>query len=176
MRIGATETTTTSGVQTHVGRRVTYACPAITSAVIQGVQIWGTDVYTHELPICIAAVHAEASSISETDWARIVALYDLLLRAEPSPVVALNRAAALGMRDGAQAGLAAIEAAAGKGSLETYCLAYAARADMQRRLGLLTAARASYQRALELTRQPAEQRYLQKRLSQIDTAETKNSS
>jgi RNA polymerase sigma-70 factor (ECF subfamily) len=128
------------------------------------------------LQATIAAVHTEASSISETDWARIVALYDLLLRAEPSPVVALNRAAALGMRDGAEAGLAAIEAAAGKGSLETYCLAYAARADMQRRLGLLTAARASYQRALELTRQPAEQRYLQKRLSQIDTAETKNSS
>jgi RNA polymerase sigma-70 factor (ECF subfamily) len=126
------------------------------------------------LQAAIAAAHAEAASMGETDWTQIVALYDELSRADPSPVVALNRAVALGMRDGAEAGLAAIEAAIRKGGLKTYHLAYAALADMQRRLGLLTAARASYQRALELTRQPAERRFLQMRLSQIGAALTTN--
>jgi RNA polymerase sigma-70 factor, ECF subfamily len=119
------------------------------------------------LQAAIAAVHAEAPSAGETDWAQIVALYDGLLRVDPSPVVALNRAAALGMRDGPKAGLAAIEAVLGEGGLDNYHLAHAARADMQRRLGLAEAARASYQRALELTRQPAERRFLQARLAQL---------
>jgi RNA polymerase sigma-70 factor, ECF subfamily len=119
------------------------------------------------LQAAIAAIHAEAPSVGETDWAQIVALYDVLHRVDPSPVVALNRAAALGMRDGPEAGLAAIEAVLGQGGLDAYHLAYAARADMQRRLGLAAAARASYQRALELTRQPAERRFLQARLAQL---------
>lgn len=119
------------------------------------------------LQAAIATVHAEAPSAGETDWARIVALYDVLVRVEPSPVVALNRAVALGMRDGPEAGLATIEAVLGQGGLDDYHLAHAARADMQRRLGLAEAARASYQRALELTRQPAERRFLQARLNQL---------
>ena len=88
------------------------------------------------LQAAIAAVHAEAPSVGETDWARIVALYDVLVRVDPSPVVALNRAVAVGMRDGPEAGLAAIEAVLGQGGLDDYHLAHAARADMQRRLGL----------------------------------------
>ena len=119
------------------------------------------------LQAAIVAVHADAPSAGETDWAEIVALYDVLLRIEPSPVVALNRAAALGMRDGPKAGLASIEAAMGDGQLDDYALAHSARADMQRRLGLAEAAYASYQRALELTRQHAERRFLQRRLDQL---------
>lgn len=124
------------------------------------------------LQAAIAAVHTEAPSADATDWNRIVALYDLLLRADPSPVVALNRAAALSMRDGPEAGLAAIEAVLGQGGLNDYHLAHAARADLQRKLGLTEAAQASYERALELTRQPAERRFLQSRLAQLATAPT----
>jgi RNA polymerase sigma-70 factor (ECF subfamily) len=120
----------------------------------------------------IAAVHAEAPSVGETNWARIVALYDVLVRVDPSPVVALNRAVALGMRDGPEAGLAAIESVLGEGGLDGYHLAHAARADMQRRLGLAESAQASYQRALELTRQPAERRFLQSRLAQLAATRT----
>ena len=119
------------------------------------------------LQAAIAAVHAEATRADETDWAQIVALYDVLRRVDHSPVVALNRAAALGICDGPEAGLAAIEAVLGKGGLDDYHLAHSARAEMQRRLGLAEAARASYQRALELTRQPAERRFLQARLDQL---------
>ena len=121
------------------------------------------------LQAAIAAVHAEASSEGETDWAQIVGLYDVLRRVDPSPVVALNRAVALGMRDGPEIGLSAIEAVLMEGGLDGYHLAHAARAEMQRRLGLAEAARASYQRALELTRQPAERRFLQSRLAQLAT-------
>lgn len=119
------------------------------------------------LQAAIAAVHAVAPSVAETDWAEVVALYDVLLRIDPSPVVALNRAAALGMRDGPEAGLLAIEAVLEQGGLGDYHLAHAARADMQRRLGHDEAARASYQRALDLTRQPAERRFLRARLNQL---------
>jgi RNA polymerase sigma-70 factor (ECF subfamily) len=122
------------------------------------------------LQAAIAAVHAEASSDGQTDWDQIVALYDVLGRVDPSPVVALNRAAALGRRDGPEAGLAAIEAVLGQGGLDGYHLAHAARADLQRRLGHAEAARASYQRALELTRQPAERRFLQARLARLEAA------
>jgi RNA polymerase sigma-70 factor (ECF subfamily) len=87
-------------------------------------------------------------------------------------VVALNRAVALGMRDGPEAGLAAVESVLGEGGLDDYHLAHAARADMQRKLGLAEAARASYQRALELTRQPAESRFLQSRLAQLAATRT----
>ncbi|MER9748240.1 RNA polymerase sigma factor [Mesorhizobium sp. M0140] len=119
------------------------------------------------LQAAIASVHAEAAGTAETDWVQIVALYDVLGRVDPSPVVALNRAAAIGMRDGPQAGLAAIEAAMGQGGLDGYHLAHAARADMQRRLGLTEAARTSYRRAIELTRQPAERRFIEGRLGQL---------
>lgn len=119
------------------------------------------------LQAAIAAVHAEAPSVEDTDWDQILALYDVLFRVDPSPVVALNRAVARGMRDGPEAGLAAIESALGQHGLDGYYLAHAARADMQRRLGLAEAARASYQRAIELTRQPAERRFLRSRLAQV---------
>ena len=124
------------------------------------------------LQAAIADLHAAAPSSGETDWAQIVALYDVLGRVDPSPVVALNRAAALGMRDGPGVGLAAIEAVLAQGGLEGYHLGYAARADMQRRLGLAEAAQASYRRALELTRQPTERRFLQARLNQLTLART----
>src|SRR5262249_34585914 len=114
-------------------------------------------------------LHAEALRAGETDWAEIVALYDVLLRIDPSPVVGLNRAAALAMRDGPEAGLAAIEAVLGQGGLERYPHAHAARADRLRRLGRAEAARESYARALELTRQPAEQRFLERRLAGLVT-------
>ena len=119
------------------------------------------------LQAAIAAVHTAAPSFDDTDWVQVVALYDALYKAEPSPVVALNRAAALAMRDGPAAGLAAIEAVLGQGGLAGYALAHSARADLQRRLGLIDAARASYQRALDLTHQPAELRFLQRRLAQL---------
>jgi RNA polymerase sigma-70 factor (ECF subfamily) len=119
------------------------------------------------LQAAIAAVHTGAPSFGETDWSRIVVLYDGLRRADRSPVVALNRAVAIGMRDGPEAGLEGIEAVLAQGGLEEYHLAHAARADMQRRLGLDDAARASYQRALALARQPAERRFLEGRLAQL---------
>lgn len=119
------------------------------------------------LQAAIAALHAEAPSADDTDWPQIVALYNALLRLSPSPVVALNRAAAVAMRDGPQAGLAAIEAVLSRRQLDNYHLAHAARADMQRRLGLRDGARASYRRALELARQPAERRFLEARLVQL---------
>jgi RNA polymerase sigma-70 factor (ECF subfamily) len=123
------------------------------------------------LQAAIAAVHAEAPSAKETDWAQIVALYDVLRWVDPSMVVALNRAVAVGMHEGPEAGLTAIEAVLGQGGLDDYHLAHAARADMQRRLGRTEAARASYQRALALTRQPAERRFLEARLAQLATSE-----
>jgi len=120
------------------------------------------------LQAAIVAVHMEAASYAETDWTRIATLYDVLKRVDPSPVVALNRAVALGMRDGPIAGLTAIEALLAEGALADYHLAHAARADLQRRLGLSDAARASYERALELAQQPAERRFLETRLARLD--------
>jgi RNA polymerase sigma-70 factor (ECF subfamily) len=120
-----------------------------------------------QLQATIAAVHVEAASAAETDWAQIVALYDVLRRIDPSPVVALNHAAAVAMHRGPETGLRAIEAVIEQGGLEDYYLAHAARADMQRRLGLSEAARTSYQRALELSRQPAERRFLEARLAEL---------
>jgi RNA polymerase sigma-70 factor, ECF subfamily len=120
----------------------------------------------YTLQAAIAAVHAEAPAAA-TDWAQIVALYDVLLRIEPSPVVELNRAAAVAMRDGPAAGLALIEAILVRGDLEDYHLAHSARADLYRRLGRTAEARAAYQRALDLTRQAPEQRFLQRRLAEL---------
>jgi len=119
------------------------------------------------LQAALAAVHAAAPSAAATDWAQIVALYDLLARADPSPVVELNRAVAVAMRDGPLAGLALIDAILGRGDLGTYHLAHAARADLCRRLGRTAEARASYERALALTQQEPEQRFLARRLAEL---------
>ena len=119
------------------------------------------------LQAAIAALHAEAPTFADTDWAQIVALYDVLGRIAPSPVVALNRAAALAARDGPRAGLAAVDAAMAPGDLDAYPLAHAARADLCRRLGETGAARDAYRRALDLTTQPAERRFLEKRLGEL---------
>ena len=116
----------------------------------------------------IAAVHAEASTAASTDWAQIVGLYDILVRADPAPVIELNRAAAVAMRDGPQAGLAIIDRILARGDLDDYLHAHSARADLYRRLGKVDEARASYQRALELTRQEPERRFLVRRLREID--------
>ena len=112
-------------------------------------------------------MHAEAPNAAATDWAQIVGLYDVLVRAEPSPVVELNRAVAVAMRDGPEAGLALIDAILARGDLSDYHLAHAARADLCRRLGKTEDARASYQRALELTRQEPERRFLERRLAEL---------
>jgi len=121
----------------------------------------------YTLQAAIAAVHAEAANAEATDWAQIVGIYDLLLRAEPSPVIELNRAVAVAMRDGPEAGLALIDAILARGDLPDYHLAHAARADFCRRLGRSGEARASYERALALTRQEPERRFLQKRLAEL---------
>ncbi|HKV71435.1 MAG TPA: RNA polymerase sigma factor [Gemmatimonadales bacterium] len=123
------------------------------------------DPYT--LQAAIAAVHAEAPNAAATDWARIVGLYDLLARVDPSPVVELNRAVAIAMRDDPMAGLVLIDALLARGDLSDYHLAHAARADLCRRLGRTTEARASYARALALTRQEPERRFLQRRLDTL---------
>jgi RNA polymerase sigma-70 factor, ECF subfamily len=115
----------------------------------------------------IASLHVQAPSSEATNWSEIVGLYDLLLRVEPSPVVELNRAAAVAMRDGAQAGLELVDALLARGELENYHLAHSARADLCRRLGRTNEARASYQRALELTRQEPERRFLERRLEEL---------
>lgn len=119
----------------------------------------------YTLQAAIAAVHAEAPSTFETDWPQIVALYDLLLRADPSPIIALNRAVAVAMRDGPVKGLELIDTLLEGGELADYHLAHAARADLYRRLGKSSEARASYERALALTKQEPERRFLEKRLA-----------
>ncbi|HZM47510.1 MAG TPA: DUF6596 domain-containing protein, partial [Burkholderiales bacterium] len=121
----------------------------------------------YALQAAIAAVHAEAPRAADTDWAQIVALYDVLLQATPSPVIELNRAVAVTMRDGPQAGLALIDAILARGDLADYHLAHSARADFCRRLGKNEDARASYQRALDLARQEPERRFLQRRLAEL---------
>ncbi|MFB9887898.1 RNA polymerase sigma factor [Balneatrix alpica] len=122
----------------------------------------------YTLQAAIAAVHAEAVTYAETDWAQIVGLYDALWQLQPSPVVALNRAVALSMRDGPAAGLAAVEGLLAAGQLSHYHLLHAARADLYRRLGQLDAARQAYQQALTLTQQAPEQRFLQRRLAELE--------
>jgi RNA polymerase sigma-70 factor (ECF subfamily) len=121
----------------------------------------------YTLQAAIAAVHAEAPNADATDWAQIVGLYDVLARAAPSPVVELNRAVAVAMRDGPSAGLALIDAILGRGVLQDYHLAHSARAELCRRLGNTTEARVSYQRALELARQEPERRFLERRLAAL---------
>ena len=121
----------------------------------------------YTLQAAIAAVHAEAATAAATDWRQIVGLYDVLLRIENSPVVELNRAAAIAMRDGPAAGVALIDALLARGDLREYYLAHSARADLCRRLGRLPEALAAYERALELTRQAPERRFLERRLAEL---------
>jgi RNA polymerase sigma-70 factor (ECF subfamily) len=121
----------------------------------------------YTLQAAIAAVHAEAPSATATDWAQIVGLYDVLARVEPSPVVELNRAVAVAMRDGPAAGLALIDAILARGDLADYHLAHSARADLCRRLGKKAEARVSYERALALVRQEPERRFLEGRLAEL---------
>jgi RNA polymerase sigma-70 factor, ECF subfamily len=121
----------------------------------------------YTLQAAIAAVHAEAPSTAATDWAQIAALYDVLARAVPSPVVELNRAVAVAMRDGPAAGLALIDAILADGDLADYHLAHSARAELCRRLGRTADARASFERALALTRQEPERRFLERRLREL---------
>jgi RNA polymerase sigma-70 factor (ECF subfamily) len=121
----------------------------------------------YTLQAAIAAVHAEAESVVATDWRQIVAIYDQLVRIQPSPVVHLNRAVAIGLRDGPEAGLAHIDTVLEEGELANYYLAHAARADMCRRLGRTAEARASYEKALALTQQEPERQFLQERIRQL---------
>jgi RNA polymerase sigma-70 factor (ECF subfamily) len=123
------------------------------------------DPYT--LQAAIAATHARARSAAATDWTQIVEWYDLLARSAPSPVVELNRAVAVAMRDGPAAGLALVDAILARGDLADYHLAHAARADLCRRLGRAVEARASYQQALGLARQEPERRFLERRLAEL---------
>ena len=122
---------------------------------------------SYTLQAAIAAVHAEAESVAATDWKQIVALYDRLLRIQPSPVVLLNRAVAIAMCDGPEAGLTQIDAVLEHGELANYYLAHSARADMYRRLGRKAEARSSYERALALTQQQPERHFLQERIRQL---------
>jgi RNA polymerase sigma-70 factor (ECF subfamily) len=121
----------------------------------------------YTLQAAISAVHAEAASADATDWAEIVGLYDALLQISPSPVVELNRAVALAMRDGPEAGLTAIDAILERGDLTGYYLAHSAQAELSRRLGRTADARAAYQRALDLTQQAPERRFLERRLAEL---------
>jgi RNA polymerase sigma-70 factor (ECF subfamily) len=122
---------------------------------------------SYTLQAAIAAVHAEAESPAVTDWRQIVALYNQLVRIQPSPVVQLNRAVAIAMRDGPEAGLTHIDAVLEQGELANYYLAHSARADMCRRLGRTAEARSSYEKALALTQQEPERQFLQERIRQL---------
>jgi RNA polymerase sigma-70 factor (ECF subfamily) len=119
----------------------------------------------YSIQAAIAAVHAEAPDASATDWGQIVGLYDVLLRADPSPVIELNRAVAVAMRDGPARGLAIVDAILRRGDLQDYRPAHAARAELCRRLGRVDDARASYERALALSRQDPERRFIERRLA-----------
>ena len=121
----------------------------------------------YTLQAAIAAIHAEAQSAGATDWAQIVGLYDVLLMTDPSPVIELNRAAAVAMRDGPESGLALIDAILARGDLTGYHLAHAARGDLYRRLGRVPEAITAYQRALEIATQEPERRFINGRLEEL---------
>jgi RNA polymerase sigma-70 factor (ECF subfamily) len=122
---------------------------------------------SYTIQAAIAAVHAGAPTAAATDWTEIVGLYDVLSRADASPVIELNRAVAVAMRDGPAAGLALVNDILERGDLLDYRLAHAARAELCRRLGRSAEARASYERALALSRQEPERRFLERRLAQL---------
>jgi RNA polymerase sigma-70 factor (ECF subfamily) len=121
----------------------------------------------YTIQAAISAVHAEAPAPSATDWNEIVGLYDVLLRSDPSPIIELNRAVAVAMRDGADVGVTLIEELLARGELADYRLAHAARADLCRRLGRVDAARVSYERAIALTKQEPERRFLERQLREL---------
>jgi RNA polymerase sigma-70 factor, ECF subfamily len=125
------------------------------------------DFGSYTIQAAIAAVHSSATVVADTDWIQIVALYDVLMQAEPSPIVRLNRAVAVAMRDEPATGLALIEAILAQGDLTDYHLAHAACADLYRRLGRKDEARAAYQRSLQLAKQDPERRFLAKRLREL---------
>jgi RNA polymerase sigma-70 factor (ECF subfamily) len=129
-----------------------------------------TSVGPYVIQAAMSAVHAEAATAAETDWNEIVGLYDLLMNLTPSPVVALNRAVAVAMRDGPAAGLALVDEILAGGELADYRLAHAARAELCRRLGRTDDARKSYERALKLTRQEPERRLIERRLRELGHA------
>jgi RNA polymerase sigma-70 factor (ECF subfamily) len=122
----------------------------------------------YTLQAAIASVHADATDVAATDWAQVAGLYEVLMRVEPSPVVELNRAVAVAMRDGPDAGLALIDAILARGDLTDYHLAHAARADLCRRLGKADDARTSYEMALTLVSQEPERRFLERRLAALN--------
>ena len=122
---------------------------------------------SYTLQAAIAAVHAESESVAVTDWQQVVALYNRLLQIQPSPVVRLNRAVAVAMLDGSEAGLTQIDEILAQGELANYYLAHSVRADMYRRLGRTAEARASYEKALALTQQEPERQFLQERIRQL---------
>jgi RNA polymerase sigma-70 factor (ECF subfamily) len=126
---------------------------------------------TFTLQAAIAAVHAEAPTAAATDWGQIAGLYGVLARVQPSPVIELNRAVAIAMRDGPQAGLELIDAILADGDLADYHLAHSARAELCRRLGRHAEARVSYERALQLTQQQTERRFLEERLDQLENGD-----
>lgn len=130
----------------------------------------------YTLQAAIAAVHAEAPSTLATDWRQIVGLYDVLLRIEPSPIIELNRAVAVAMRDGYEAGLTLVDAIMGRAQLTDYRFAHSTRADLCRRLGRTQDAMEAYQRALSLTRQEPERRFLLRRLSELRDQPNRNDS
>ena len=136
------------------------------SALVRGA-LASRRVGPYTLQAAIAAVHAEAADAEATDWNEIVGLYDVLLRTDPSPVIELNRAVAVAMRDGPAAGLALVDAILARGDLADYHLAHAARADLCRRMGNLAQAGAAYRRALALARQEPERRFLERRLAEL---------
>jgi RNA polymerase sigma-70 factor (ECF subfamily) len=127
----------------------------------------GAGAGAYALQAAISAVHAEAVTPATTDWAQIVGLYDVLLQREPSPVIELNRAVAVAMRDGPQAGLVLVDALLAQGELRDYRLAHAARADLCRRLGRVADAKAAYERALALTGLAPERRFIERRLAEL---------
>jgi RNA polymerase sigma-70 factor, ECF subfamily len=121
----------------------------------------------YTLQAAIAAVHAEAATAAATDWREIIGIYDVLLRLEASPVIELNRAAAVAMHDGPEIGLALIDAILARGELADYHLAHSARADLCRRLGRTEEAIVAYERALALTTQAPERRFIERRLAEL---------
>jgi RNA polymerase sigma-70 factor (ECF subfamily) len=121
----------------------------------------------YTIQAAIAAVHARAATADGTDWNQIVALYDILIQADPSPIIELNRAVAVAMRDGPEAGLVIIEAILARGDLNDYHFIHSAHADLCRRLGKTAEARASYERALLLTQQKSEREFLERRLREL---------
>jgi RNA polymerase sigma-70 factor (ECF subfamily) len=140
--------------------QIAEAIPLVEEALRQGAGAYG-------IQAAIAALHCQASRAEDTDWRQIVGLYDRLALLQPSPVVALNRAVALAMANGPQAGLEIIEQLAAAEDLEEYHLLHAARADLLRRMGSRAESAKSYGRALELATNPSERRYLERRLREV---------